>query len=85
MSIIVPFQEIPQDSLQSLITSFVLREGTDYGETEIELDTKIRQVLDLLKNGTVKIIYSELEESFDILPSDSIESSAEDNLETGGF
>lgn len=85
MSIIVPFQEIPQDSLNSLITSFVLREGTDYGETEIPLDTKIQQVIDLLKNGNVKIVYSELEESFDILPADSIDTSAADDLQTGDF
>ena len=85
MSTIVPYEEIPQDSLNSLISSFVLREGTDYGEIETTLDTKIQQVLDLLKSGTVKIVYSELEESFDILPLDSIDTSTEENLEVDNF
>ena len=73
MSVIVPFQEIPVESLKSLITSFVLREGTDYGEVEIELDTKVEQVLAAIKNGTAQIIYSEVEESFDVVPTASLE------------
>lgn len=73
MSVIVPFQEIPAESLKSLITSFVLREGTDYGEVEIELDTKVEQVLIAIKNGTAQIIYSEVEESFDVVPTASLE------------
>ena len=73
MSVIVPFQEIPAESLKSLVTSFVLREGTDYGEVEIELDTKVEQVLIAIKNGTAQIIYSEVEESFDVVPTASLE------------
>lgn len=68
MSVIVPIEEIPADSLKGLITSFVLREGTDYGEQEVDLETKVEQVLLSLKAGTAKVVYSELNESFDILP-----------------
>lgn len=72
MSIIVPVSEIPVESLKGLITSFVLREGTDYGEQEVDLEVKVEQVLQALKAGSAKIIYSELHESFDIVPADQI-------------
>ena len=72
MSVIVPIEEIPAESLHNLVSSFVLREGTDYGEIEIELETKIQQVIKSLKDGSAKIIYSELTESFDIVLADSL-------------
>ena len=72
MSIIVPIEDIPAESLNGLITSFVLREGTDYGEQEVDLDVKVEQVLQALKGGAAKIIYSELHESFDIVSADQI-------------
>ncbi|BDX04583.1 YheU family protein [Planctobacterium marinum] len=67
MSVIVPVEEIPEDSLKNLITAFVLREGTDYGEHEVALETKIQQVLAVIKRGDAQIVFSELEESFDIV------------------
>lgn len=38
---IVPWQQIAPDTLDSLIREFVLREGTDYGEVEISLQDKV--------------------------------------------
>lgn len=74
MSIIVSIEEVPTEGLKGLVTSFVLREGTDYGEQEVDLDVKVEQVIQALKAGSAKIIYSELHESFDIVPADQIPS-----------
>ncbi|MFD2176982.1 YheU family protein [Veronia pacifica] len=63
---IVPWQEIPQDTLHNLIEHFVLREGTDYGEQEISFTDKVEQVLNLLKNKEAVVVYSELHETVDI-------------------
>lgn len=72
MSVIVPYTDVPQESLKNLITSFVLREGTDYGDTEVELEVKVQQVLNALQQGSAHIIYSELTESFDIVSQEAI-------------
>ncbi|PKF51524.1 YheU family protein [Enterovibrio nigricans] len=63
---IIPWQEIPEENLRSLVEHFVLREGTDYGEQEISFDEKVDQVLALIKNREAVVVYSELHETVDI-------------------
>ncbi|QTG89440.1 YheU family protein [Vibrio furnissii] len=63
---IVPWQQIAPDTLDSLIREFVLREGTDYGEVEISLQDKVDQVKAQLQSGEAVIVYSELHETVDI-------------------
>ena len=67
---IIPYQELDKHTLQNLIKEFVLREGTDYGETEVSLDTKVNQVLEQIKSGKLVITYSEEYESVDISRAD---------------
>ncbi|KXF82801.1 YheU family protein [Enterovibrio coralii] len=63
---IVPWQEIPEENLRSLVEHFVLREGTDYGEQEVSFDDKVDQVLALIRNKEAVVVYSELHETIDI-------------------
>lgn len=63
---IVPWQHIASDTLDNLIREFVLREGTDYGESEISLQDKIDQIIAQLRSGQAMIVYSELHETIDI-------------------
>lgn len=74
---IVPIDALEADTLYSLAESFVLREGTDYGEEEVSLDVKVQQVLDRLKSGEAVLVYSELHESVDIKRKDDIQPSDE--------
>lgn len=67
---IIPHTDIAPDTLQNLIREFVLREGTDYGDTEVALETKVEQVMRQLTSGKLVITYSEEYESVDITPSD---------------
>jgi uncharacterized protein YheU (UPF0270 family) len=64
---LIPWQQISADALQSLAESFVLRDGTDYGAEEIPLTVKTAQVLQLIRSGEVVILYSELHETVDLL------------------
>ncbi|QXO17646.1 MULTISPECIES: YheU family protein [Vibrio] len=63
---IVPWQQIDPDTLDSLIREFVLREGTDYGAQEVSLQDKVDQVRSQLQRGDAVIVYSELHETVDI-------------------
>lgn len=65
---IIPWQEIAPDTLNSLIESFVLREGTDYGEQERSLAEKVADVQQQLRSGEVVLVWSELHESVNITP-----------------
>ncbi|MCY9845868.1 YheU family protein [Vibrio caribbeanicus] len=63
---IVPWQQIEPSTLENLIREFVLREGTDYGDNEIPLASKILQIQKQLQSGDAVVVFSELHESVDI-------------------
>ena len=65
---IIPWQDLAPETLDSLIESFVLREGTDYGEHERSLEQKVADVKRQLQNGEVLLVWSELHETVNIMP-----------------
>ena len=65
---IIPFEELEEDTLISLVESFILREGTDYGDDEVSLEEKSSQIIQQIKTGKILIVYSELHESCDLMP-----------------
>jgi uncharacterized protein len=62
----VPVSELAAATLQSLIESFVLREGTDYGLQELPLASKVAQVMRQLERGEARIVFDPATESVDI-------------------
>ncbi|GGW90844.1 YheU family protein [Alteromonas halophila] len=69
---IIPLDALSPDTLQSIAESFVLREGTDYGEQEVAFATKVEQVIARLKSGDAVLVYSELHETVDIRHPDDV-------------
>lgn len=69
---IIPWQEIPPESLQNLIEEFVSRDGTDYGVQETPLSTRVEQVHRQLKKGTVVIWYDDVTETISLFQQDQI-------------
>ncbi|MBC8944001.1 MULTISPECIES: YheU family protein [Xenorhabdus] len=65
---IIPWQQVEPDTLLSLIESFVLREGTDYGEREKTLEQKVQDVKRQLERGEALLVWSELHETVNIMP-----------------
>jgi uncharacterized protein YheU (UPF0270 family) len=65
--VIVPHTELSADALHSLIESFVLREGTEYGEREVLLEQKVAQVMRQLERGEARIVFDPTSESIDIV------------------
>ncbi|MEA3172880.1 MAG: uncharacterized protein QOF42_291 [Gammaproteobacteria bacterium] len=65
--IVVPHTELAPDLLHAVVESFVLREGTDYGEKEISLEAKVARVLVQLKNGEARILFDPESESVTIV------------------
>jgi uncharacterized protein YheU (UPF0270 family) len=55
--VVVPYTELAADLLHAVVESFVLREGTDYGEKEFSLEDKVAHVIDQLKRGEARIVF----------------------------
>ncbi len=85
---IIPHQQLSDDALYALVDEFVSRDGTDYGEVEISLQSKIEQVIRQIKAGEAFILYSELHESCTIISKQEMQQrgqSAENKPEQNGF
>lgn len=65
---LIPWQELEAETLTRLIEQFVLMEGTEYGEHDVSLATKVAQVRRQLQAGDALIVWSELHESVHIMP-----------------
>ena len=68
----IPVSDIPQASLIALIEAFVLREGTDYGEYEVSLASKVHSIEQQLHLGKLKILFDENEETCTILSTEQL-------------
>ncbi|VAW88091.1 FIG01199774: hypothetical protein [hydrothermal vent metagenome] len=64
---LIPFEQLSPDALRGLIEDFVTRNGTDYGDIEVSLETRIAQVMRQLKSGDVVIAYNRDEEYCNII------------------
>ena len=66
----IPYDQLSPEALQGVIEDFVTRDGTDYGEVEALLETKISQVYRQLKSGKVVLVFDLSSETCTILKSD---------------
>jgi uncharacterized protein YheU (UPF0270 family) len=65
--VVIPFRELSPEALRGVIESFVLREGTDYGELEYTLDEKVAHVMRQLERGEARIEFDPNTETVDIV------------------
>lgn len=66
-AILVPYDKIPSEALTGLMKSFIEREGTDYGATELSEEAKLGRLRKSLEKGLAFICFEENTESFHIL------------------
>jgi uncharacterized protein len=69
---IIPHHALSPEAVQGLIEEFVTRDGTDYGERETPLETKVAQVWRQLDMGTAVIAFNEEDGSCTILPKEQV-------------
>jgi uncharacterized protein YheU (UPF0270 family) len=67
--------DLEPDTLRAVIESFVLREGTDYGEHETSLEEKVAQVLIQLRRGEAHITFDPATESINVVVTSAISGS----------
>jgi uncharacterized protein YheU (UPF0270 family) len=66
-SVVVPYTELAAELLHAVVESYVLREGTDYGEKEYSLEAKVAHVIGQLKRGEAQILFDPETESVGIV------------------
>lgn len=65
--IVIPHGELSPQALRGVVESFVLREGTEYGEREVPLEQKVADVLRQLERGEAQVIFHSELQSIDIV------------------
>jgi uncharacterized protein YheU (UPF0270 family) len=70
-AIVVPYHDLSPEALRGVLESFVLREGTEYGDREIPLEQKVADVMRQLERGEAQIIFHAELQSIDIIVSQS--------------
>ena len=63
----IDHRQLAPDTLDNVLTDIVLREGTDYGEKELSLDDKKKQLQHKLEIGKVVIVYHASEGFCDVI------------------
>ena len=53
----IPHRELSEEALRGIVESFVLREGTDYGERDFPLEAKVGAVMRQLDRGEAVIVF----------------------------
>ena len=66
--IVVPSTALAADTLRAVVESYVLREGTEYGERDYSLADKVAHVMRALERGEARIIFEPISQSIDIAP-----------------
>jgi uncharacterized protein YheU (UPF0270 family) len=65
--VFVPHTDLSPEALRGVVESFVLREGTDYGEREFSLEEKLAHVHRQLERGEAQIVFDPNTETIDII------------------
>jgi uncharacterized protein len=66
----IPHDALPTDTLSRLIEEFVTREGTDYGNQPMSLESKTKDVEKQLRSGDAVILYDPTCQSANIVTRD---------------
>lgn len=66
----IPYEHLSPEALHGVVEEFVTRDGTDYGEVEVPLETKIAQVMAQIRSGKAVIVFDQETESCTVLRSD---------------
>jgi len=64
----VPLERLQAEVLQALLEEFATRDGTDYGERELNLAEKVERLQQQLRASDLHILYDLDCEQWDLVP-----------------
>ncbi len=66
----IPHDQLSPEALEGVVEEFVTRDGTDYGEYEVPLETRISRVVSQLRSGRAVIVFDPESETCNIFKAD---------------
>jgi hypothetical protein len=63
----IPFQKLDRKTLRAVISEYVTRESTDYGDMDFSLNEKIATIQLKLEEGSARIDYNTKNETCNIV------------------
>lgn len=64
----IPWQKLSPDAFDGMLEELVSRDGTDYGEQEVDFEDKVAQLRLALEEGRAFIAFDPESESWAVLP-----------------
>lgn len=65
----IPYQSLSAEALEGIVAEFASRDGTDYGEVEMSLSEKVKQVEAQLTAGHLTLLFDPISQSCHIVNS----------------
>ncbi|WP_299591601.1 YheU family protein [uncultured Microbulbifer sp.] len=69
---IIPHSQLDPETLQNLLEEYATRDGTDYGEREMSLESKVANLRRQLESKVVVIWFEPGEESVNLILAEDI-------------
>jgi uncharacterized protein YheU (UPF0270 family) len=69
----VPPERLQAEVLNALLEEYASRDGTDYGELEVSLESKVQSLTGQINRGELAILYDSDSEQWDLVPHDQAE------------
>ena len=66
----IPVNKLSTKALQGVIEEFITRDGTDYAEREVPMESKFRHVKSKLENGLAVLVFDDETETTNIFLAD---------------
>lgn len=66
----IPLERVPAETLNALLEEYASRDGTDYGERETPLETRVGSLLGDLRSGRLQLLFDLDSEQWDLLSAD---------------
>lgn len=63
----IDYTLLSNDALENLVMDVITRQATDYGEYEVDIQIKKKQLFKKLASGDAVVVYSPTEECCDII------------------
>ncbi|MDZ7686203.1 MAG: YheU family protein [Gammaproteobacteria bacterium] len=70
---VIRWDSLSAEALEGIITEFVSREGTEYGQQDVPLPHKIESVRRQLADGSAVIVYDSDLDSCNIVPATEVD------------
>lgn len=66
--VLVDHRALAPETLRALVEDFVTRDGTDYGESEVPVASRVRRVMTQLDRGEAVVTFDPASETVTLLP-----------------